>query len=367
MRYKLNKKHTLFLIVYAIITILSVSLTMGYSHLSTLLISQQGAQRWQGENQQRFSQISCFFSSDYRATPQDIGSFRKMVNEKLSESSQDKVAWIDAYSAQSETAVKSPHDTVNTTVFGVGGEYFFFHPLYLRSGQYISEEDLSKDRVILDEQVAWKLYGSVDIEGMEVEINDKKYIISGVIQSESDPFNNIADEDNGRIYMSYNRFSEVTDVGINSYEIIIPEFISGFGYTLVDTGFQHSEKEVINNSKRFGIKNILDLVIKPYTMVMHNKGIAYPYWENAARVVQYWQSLLLFSIIILCFILLVMTIVLIKQQQRYIKQKCKSIIINIMNYSLRLMVQRIGERVKNGRDYFKKLKKNLWQRCTGSK
>lgn len=335
MRYKLNKKCTLFLVIYVMITILCFFLTMGYNHLSTLLISQQGAQRWQGENQQKFSQVSCFFSSDYRATLQDINNFRRVVNQKLSESSLDEVSWIDAYSVQSEITVKTTHGTMNTTVFGVGGEYFFFHPLYLRSGQYISEDDLSQNQVILDEQVAWRLYGSVDIEGMEVEIDDKIYIISGVIRSELDPFNNIADQDNGRIYMSYNRFSEISNLGINSYEIIIPEFISGFGYTLVDTGFQHSQKEVINNSKRFSVKNILDLVVKPYTMVIHKKGIAYPYWENAARVVQYWQSLLLFSIIILCFILLIMTIVFIKQHQRYIEQKFKSIIINIKDYFLR--------------------------------
>lgn len=75
---------------------------------------------------------------------------------------------------------------MTVTAVGAGGNYFLFHPLTLLSGGYISDEDYMADRVVLDAQTAFNLFGSSDVAGMEVTINGRTFPIAGVVQSESD-------------------------------------------------------------------------------------------------------------------------------------------------------------------------------------
>lgn len=82
--------------------------------------------------------------------------------------------YTDAYSGRTSLSVsgKSP-GSVTVTAVGAGGNYFLFHPLTLLSGGYISDEDYMADRVVLDAQTAFNLFGSSDVAGMEVTINGR--------------------------------------------------------------------------------------------------------------------------------------------------------------------------------------------------
>lgn len=95
--------------------------------------------------------------------------------------------YADAYSGSTQLSVsgKSP-GSVTVTAIGVGGDYFLFHPLQLLSGGYVSDEDYMADRVVLDAQTAFNLFGSSDVAGMEVTINGKTFPIAGVVKSEDD-------------------------------------------------------------------------------------------------------------------------------------------------------------------------------------
>ena len=93
--------------------------------------------------------------------------------------------YTDAYSGRTSLSVsgKSP-GSVTVTAVGAGGNYFLFHPLTLLSGGYISDEDYMADRVVLDAQTAFNLFGSSDVAGMEVTINGRTFPIAGVVQSD---------------------------------------------------------------------------------------------------------------------------------------------------------------------------------------
>lgn len=68
----------------------------------------------------------------------------------------------------------------------MGGEWFSFHPLTLRSGSYINEDSLMHDQVLLDEKLAWQIFGSYELAGMTVTIGDKPFVVAGVVAIESD-------------------------------------------------------------------------------------------------------------------------------------------------------------------------------------
>ena len=57
-------------------------------------------------------------------------------------------------------------------MLAVGGQFFEFHPLRLLSGSYIAEGDLSPDRVLLDRELAWELFGGTELTGMSVEVKE---------------------------------------------------------------------------------------------------------------------------------------------------------------------------------------------------
>ena len=132
---------------------------------------------------------------------------------------------------------------MTVTAIGVGGDYFLFHPLQLLSGGYVSDEDYMADRVVLDAQTAFNLFGSSDVAGMEVTINGKTFPIAGVVKSEDD-FATAAALDAGAeassdptgvqsaskamIYMSYAALNAMAELPIDCYEIVLPDPVSGF-------------------------------------------------------------------------------------------------------------------------------------------
>ena len=77
-----------------------------------------------------------------------------------------KNVYTDAYCAFGKTSVTGDHGSSDASVIAVGGNYFLFHPLELVSGTYFSESDVMHDRVVLDETLAWKLFGGSNLAGM---------------------------------------------------------------------------------------------------------------------------------------------------------------------------------------------------------
>ena len=72
------------------------------------------------------------------------------------------------------------------SAIAVGGNFFDFHPIRLLNGTYLAESDLMKDRVLLDEDLAWLLFGGTDLQGMPMEINGVPFVVGGVVQREQD-------------------------------------------------------------------------------------------------------------------------------------------------------------------------------------
>lgn len=265
------------------------------------LLSQQAAEFWKGESEERFSQVSCFFPQSAPISENSILTFRGQINTKLTDAGveipEEGSLWTDAYSATGTIQISGERGTTEATAIGVGGEYFMFHPYELVSGSYLYDTDLMKDRVVLDYDLAWKMFGGSSLDGMYIKIGGKTYYVAGVVKRESDKFTDKAFSEEPVIFMSYSAFSEETgtqttdETGISEgysdidcYEICMPNPISEFAATVVKENLASESGIVVENSSRYSFENIIKLFTDFGSRSIADTGVVYPYWENAARV-----------------------------------------------------------------------------------
>lgn len=311
----LNSKSLVLLICNIVLIVAFFVLYAMAQRSAETLYSQQEATRWE-EERNSYAQVSAFFSPQRKMQEIDITNIRsalqlKLSQDALNESKENARVWIDAYSGECMTEVRKDNNVLTVTVVGVGGEFFQFHPSQLLSGGYISEDDTNHDRVVIDEGLAWAMFGSNDVVGMQLWMGDNIYIVAGVIQIEDDELTKIAYGANNRIYMFYDELKkQQEDLVVTCYEAVIPNPLSNYGLNalkeacgLEEQTEQESESdassvnfenlEVIENSNRYNTIPLLKQMKNIKLRSMQTNGIAYPYWENVARVVEEQQMILL--------------------------------------------------------------------------
>ena len=284
-----NKKRILLYAVNALLLILIGACLLRAGSYSRILLSQQAAKYWAGESDERFAQLSCFFPVGGGVSADTIKAFRKGIDGKLNDAGveprEEGESWTDCYSAVGSLTVSGDRDSSEATAIGVDGNFFLFHPYELLSGSFISEDDLMKDRVVLDYELAWKLFGGTSLEGMTVKIGGTPYYVAGVVRRETDKFSNKAFSGDPVVFMAYSTFSSFQETtSISCYEVAMPDPISNFGKNLLAESFKAQKAVVVENSSRYSLPAIYGMFKNFGDRSMATTGVIYPYWENAARV-----------------------------------------------------------------------------------
>ena len=298
--------------------------------LGRQLATQQIASEWSAEDS--YAQISCFFSKDAAVTEDYVIQIEQKLKTALQEASEDTTdvngrTLVDCYSTKGELTLYSDRASITARAFGVGGDFFTFHPLKLLSGNYFDGEDLNKDGVIIDENVAWQLFGSNNVAGMYVEINGVQYLVRGVVKSDKGYFSDAADEEAATVYVSYEilkgrsdnstggmdstaadtsitgtgaaskggSYDQSTGLTLDTYELLIKNPVQKFGFNALKEalGLDESSYEIVENSSRFGLMNRFSVLRNFGIRSMNTKNIVFPYWENRARAYEDLAALLL--------------------------------------------------------------------------
>ena len=215
------------LLVFCLLLCLSCAGVVFYT--VNMLPDQTAYRRWQGDGELTFSQISCFLPDDGKAALNDVYGFRTAMITALRDASIDTPSgkgFVDCWSTEGSVKVYGVRNSGTASVIAVGGEFFIFHPLKLMNGSYLSESDLMRDNVLLDEDLAWLLFGGNDLEGMTVHLGDIPFRIAGVVAREGDYASKKAYTGGMGLYMSYEAFSDIrgedAKTGISCYEVCIP-------------------------------------------------------------------------------------------------------------------------------------------------
>ena len=284
-----------------LVGVLVSSLKLG--SVTHALLTQSAAKAWRGSNELRFAQVSAFLPEDGKIALSAVESFRRTLEQALVNASLEAPEggslYTDAYSGKAEISVSSNKSTVTVKAIGVGGDYFLFHPLQLRSGSYLTADDYMADRVVLDEELAWALFGSNDVAGMSVTINNRPYPVAGVIHREDDFASKKAYQDGAGLFMSYDALNAISETKISCYELVAPDMITGYAKSVVSDKFPIGNGEVVQNTGRYSLTSLLKVIGSFGERSMSTKGILYPYWENAARMTEDYAALWL-VLLVLC-------------------------------------------------------------------
>ena len=250
--------------------------------------SQRAAERWQGESALDFAQVSCFLPVDEPITLREIQSFREEMAKALHSAAvdveYDGQLRLDAWSGNGKVNASSELGRGEARVVAVGGDFFQFHPLRLLSGSYITPSDLMQDRVLLDEELAWLLFGGTELEGLSLKLNGVPFVVAGVIAREQDAFSARAYTGGMGLFLSFDAWLTLDEkAGIECYEFVLAEPVDGFARSLAESKFPIGRGEIVENSGRFTPFRLLALLKSFPTRSMQTQGIIYPYWENACR------------------------------------------------------------------------------------
>ena len=260
--------------------------SMGKSQLS-----QTAAER--GGGSEAVSQVSCFFSVGAGITEDRIMDFEHSIDKALTDASVIQESenpgarlWADAYSADGQVTISTDKASITADAVGIGGDFFLFHPVPLLYGAYFSGNDVLKDYCVIDEDAAWQLFGSSDVAGMVVYIGGIPHVVTGVVERPSGRLAEAAGLDSTLVYVSCESLEENgKSNGINHYEIVMPNPVSGFAenYIRENLGADEKETEVLENTSRYSFLSRCQLLLEFGTRSMNGKAIIYPYWENIAR------------------------------------------------------------------------------------
>ena len=323
-------KQWFLLILNIVLVLASAACVMGLNAIGGTLTSLTAAGRFRGENEMRFAQIACYLPVGGGKTEDDIRSFRQSLDSKLLEQSLEAPEGgklcLDAYYGVENITISTDNGSASVKAVGVGGDFFYFHPLTLRGGAYIKSSDLMDDLVVLDEDIAWRLYGGTDLAGLTVQINGEPFVISGVVERETDFATEKAYAGDGGVYMSFSAMNRLIETAaVTGYEIVMPDPITNYAKGIIEDTFPIGTGDVVENSSRYNLPHLLDVLKAFGQRSMRTNGVIYPYWENAARLTEDYAALLLLLAVLaaVCPVMFVLVLVIrdIRRAYRFAKAK----------------------------------------------
>lgn len=315
MKIKFKIRYIIIAAINLLTIVSAIVLTAVGSSMAKSQSYNYAAERWGGKKGD-YSQISSFFSNDSGFTTESVSAVRSQILGELKNISitpeEGKTLVPDAYSAPigSVTVRCDISGRSEAELTAVGGDFFAFRNFTLLDGSFFSKDDIMQDGAVIDKNLAWALYGSEKVSGMNIYINGVKFYIAGVIDLPETEAEKKTAGSSPKAYISYDMASQVNtdskvspdnpdgaaDSGfkrVSCYECIIPNPVENFAYTTVKTILSEPYKgmvSIVDNSERFEPKKRAKAFKKLSDLAVRKDSVIYPYWENASRVVEFKLS-----------------------------------------------------------------------------
>lgn len=357
MKFRINKRRALLAAVNA------VSLA-GFTAFMLTGASQAksqhynfAAERWQNGGKTDYAQISCFFGDNSGFTTDSLGSVRAGILSSLQTISvvpeEGQKLCPDAYSAPvGQATVKGDiSGRSEADITAVGGDFFLIHDFRLLDGAFFSDEDLMQDGAVIDRNLAWALYGSHDVAGMNMTINGTQFYISGVIETPKTEEEIKCAGELPKVYISYDGASGFSAASadiyadfvggesgntaaekftkITCYEVLMPNPVENFAYQSVKSIMLGWECSTVQNTGRFDMVKRLRAIEKLPSQIVRKNGVYYPYWENASRMVQFRLSFVYLGAVI-CLIIPLLTVLGLGMKALRLLKKYKKLLMDKM-------------------------------------
>ena len=294
----MSKRIIVTIIVYGILLIAFGALSISMQIISHSEDSQLAAARWtygvtaveEGEKPLRYTQLSAFLY-DGVFNEDSVMQLRNNIDNALTQASISKSnvtsrLWIDAYSCEKSIRIDNVQSEV--IAIGAGGDFFTFHNLPLLSGTYFDPTGYKLDNVMIDEVLAWQVFGSYNVVGLDLFIGGSPYTVTGVVAREYTDFYDETYGDKPRIYMLFETLNIMNNynLSITCYETLMPNPVSNFAMNMLTDTMSVSDKNVVykENTYRFSLLNLYKSLGNYDRRSMSQNNVIFPYWENIAVV-----------------------------------------------------------------------------------
>lgn len=285
------KRTTLFLVILAVgLGFLCAASAVARASVVSELADSDLAAQWQAGDTE-YVHVSAFISEEAQRPAESFLLLGTDVDNALAAAAlepenENARLWADAYSGEASVTVSNEYNTQTALATCTGGDYFLFHPVEMLSGWYYSESDNTDTLVILDENLAWRLFGGTDIVGMALEINGYACTVAGVSKVPDDEDELAAYGEELRLYMTCSFYErQGQDINMTCYEALVPEPVTGFGLETIEAalGLPENQCELEQNTGRYSLKSGLETAGEYRQRTQRINKIYYPWWENYAK------------------------------------------------------------------------------------
>ncbi|MCL2841908.1 MAG: ABC transporter permease [Oscillospiraceae bacterium] len=313
-RWKLGKGR---IAVCILLSVLAVCSALFLRHITAMLPSEQAADRWAGGTG-RFAQVTAFLPEHGGLTVGQTDGLAMAIQSGLVTQGimPDEPGGLPthAYSAEGVLSTSTrDRGPVETFATGVGGNFFVFHPVQLVSGSYLPVESLNRDLVVIDETLAWSLFGATDVAGLELVMEGQTFHIVGVYRPLNNFASQAADGTLPHMFLYYDAMTELLGpVPITTVMTVLPNPITGLGeYVFREAievgGMDEDGYALVVNTYRYRLGALWGVIWDFGHRSMYQGGLRLPQWENAARMVEDFAALaLLFILLFLLYPILMM-------------------------------------------------------------
>ena len=299
MKDKILRRWKLLLWIFTVVLSLLLCLfllRMGEADVEEL-IPQSAAQRWETE-EKPYAMASVFLPGEKAISPDFVGEFRLAMENVLLAAGvgSETHPWLYAFSRTEGATLASDSASTAVELSVVTGDYFRIHPMELLGGWYPSEEHVMLDRIVLDRQTAWDLFYSDNVVGMYVTMGETRYQVAAVVDTEPGHYNELSADGINRAWVLAGAPGVDMTKGYTCLEAVLPQPVKDFHISALRSALGSAIAEttaITDNSGRFSLENRITTLKNLSTRGIASEAIAYPYWENAARLTENNLALML--------------------------------------------------------------------------
>ncbi len=279
------------------------------------------AESWAGVNSETpYAAVSLYTSENTAKSLGDIYRIRADIRSKTYEqlADTDESAFSDCWYGTKSLTLTGKKGTAEIMGFYTGGDYFSVHRADVISGSPYDSETVNLDTIVLDDETAWKLFGSLNVAGMTVETNNTELYISAVIRSPQKKSKHLkaAYDDDGisAAYLPAEAANLIygEEQQFTAYDVLMPDPIDNFAEGIVRDAAGLSQgdssySKVIDSRSRFSLKKIRESAEKISIVTDSSSELVYPFYEDAARSVML-DLTVLYKVFFPVFVLLMISV-----------------------------------------------------------
>ncbi len=342
------------------------------TRLKEFQYDQYAAERWAGDSGNPYRQVSVigrgqlqssgsaalFIDSGVSLNKETITELRNTISGIITTAESQKKdndpdapqkssgrAWVDAYYAEAKSIIRVTVDgqetgvSTESRITGVSGYYYLFHPRQILSGSFLAEVPIDGQTIVLNEQLAWLLFKSNDIQDQTVMIGMREYTIIGVVREPDRNADRTAGFDEPRAYMYFDELALMNqpvgepkesfenqeagsyyssgegeigpgDLAIFCYEAVLSDPIDGIALNDLKTAlttYNPSEGNFyfVNHTDRFGLLRIADRFLTAGEDVPQRSTFTFPASELSAQITEQYLSIAWIILFVAVFFLII--------------------------------------------------------------